>query len=101
MRTHCLVTLSPEALDTRDASYSCLHYATHLYCVSGHRLDVVREKLGHSTIKTTTIYARYTKEDKLPATNALVRGCRDNEKRRSRITLPSSSNCHSEIALGV
>jgi integrase-like protein len=59
-------------LDPRYATHSCRHrYATHLYRASGADLEVVQEQLGHASIKTTTIYARVTKEDKLQAANAL------------------------------
>ena len=40
-------------------------FATYLYRVSGHDLEVVQEQLGHASIKTTTIYARITKEDSI------------------------------------
>jgi hypothetical protein len=61
-------------LDPRYATHSCRHtYATHLYRASGHDLEVVQEQLGHASIKTTTIYARVTKEDKLQAANALAK----------------------------
>ncbi len=53
-----------------------ISYATHLYRVSGHDLEVVQERLGHASIKTTTIYARVTKEDKLRAANALAKAYR-------------------------
>lgn len=59
-------------LDPRYATHSCRHtYATHLYRASGHDLEVVQEQLGHASIKTTTIYAKITKEDKAQAAAAL------------------------------
>ena len=61
-------------LDSRYATHSCRHsYATHLYRASGHDLEVMQEQLGLASIKTTTIYARVTKEDKLQAANALAK----------------------------
>jgi site-specific recombinase XerD len=61
-------------LDPRYATHSWRHsYATHLYRASGHDLEVVQEQRGHASIKTTTIYARVTKEDKLQAANALAK----------------------------
>ena len=61
-------------LDPRYATHSCRHtYATNLYRVSGHDLKVVQDQFGHANVKTTTIYARVTKEDKLKAANALSR----------------------------
>lgn len=68
------VLMAAVGLDPRYATHSCRHtYATHLYRVSGQDLEVVQEQLGHASIKTTTIYARVTKEDKLQATNALAK----------------------------
>ena len=61
-------------LDPRYATHSCRHtYATHLYRASGNDLEVVQEQLGHANIKTTTIYAKVTKEDKLRAANVLAK----------------------------
>jgi integrase/recombinase XerD len=61
-------------LDPRYATHSSRHtFATFLYRVSGHDLEVVQEQLGHASIKTTTIYARVTKEDKLHSANALAK----------------------------
>ena len=51
---------------------------------SGNDLEVVQEQLGHASIKTTTIYARVTKEDKLRAADALGKVDRD-----SLVTSPS------------
>ena len=46
-------------LDPRCATHSWWHsYATHLYRASGSDLEVVQEQLGHSNVKTTTVYAR-------------------------------------------
>jgi hypothetical protein len=68
-------------------------YATHLYRVSGHDLEVVQEQLGHASIKTTTIYARVTKEDKLQAANALARAfSAPQRKTRGRPTPVLASN---------
>jgi len=61
-------------LDPRYATHSCRYtYATHLYRASGNDLEVVQEQLGQASIKTTTIYAKVTKEDKLKAANALAK----------------------------
>ncbi len=69
-------------LDPRYATHSCRHtYATHLYRASGHDLAVVQEQLGHASVKTTTIYARVTKEDKLQAANALARALRSSQRK--------------------
>ncbi len=40
--------------------------------VCGGDLEVVQEQLGRASIKTTTIYANVTKEDKARATDALA-----------------------------
>jgi len=69
-------------LDPRYATHSCRHtYATHLYRVSGHDLEIVQEQLGHASIKTTTIYARVTKEDKLRAANGLAKVYQDSHRK--------------------
>ncbi len=70
-------------LDPRYATHSCRHaYATHLYRASGNDdLEVVQELLGHASVKTTTIYAKVTKEDKLRAANALSRAYRGSEQK--------------------
>ncbi len=68
-------------LDSRYATHSCRHtYATYLYRASGNDLEVVQEQLGHASIKTTTIYARVTKEDKLRAADALTKSYRSPER---------------------
>ncbi|MFI5339156.1 MAG: tyrosine-type recombinase/integrase [Candidatus Methylomirabilales bacterium] len=68
-------------LDPRYATHSCRHsYATHLYRASGNDLEVVQEQLGHASIKTTTIYAKVTKEDKLRAANALAKAYHDSQR---------------------
>jgi len=67
-------------LDPRYATHSCRHtYATHLYRASGGDLEVVQEQLGHANVKTTTIYAKITKEDKLRAANALAKAFRNSQ----------------------
>ena len=67
-------------LDSRYATHSCRHsYATHLYRASGADLEVVQEQLGHASIKTTTIYAKVTKEDKARAADALTKAYRGRE----------------------
>ncbi len=64
-------------LDPRYATHSCRHtYATHLYRACGGDLEVVQEQLGHASIKTTTIYAKVTKEDKTRAADALAKAYR-------------------------
>ena len=69
-------------LDPRYATHSCRHsYATHLYRASGGDLEVVQEQLGHANVKTTTVYARITKEDKLKAANALSKAYQESERR--------------------
>jgi integrase/recombinase XerD len=69
-------------LDPRYSTHSCRHsYATHLYRASGGDLEVVQEQLGHASIKTTTIYAKVTKEDKLKAANALAKVYRDSQQK--------------------
>ncbi len=69
-------------LDARYSTHSCRHtYATHLYRASGGDLEVVQEQLGHANIKTTTIYAKVTKEDKLKAANALTKAYRDSQRK--------------------
>jgi integrase len=69
-------------LDPRYATHTCRHtYATHLYrVVSGHDLEVIQKQLGHASIKTTTIYAKVTKEDKARAADALARAYRDSQR---------------------
>jgi site-specific recombinase XerD len=71
-------------LDPRYATHSCRHtYATHLYRVSGHDLEVVQEQLGHASVKTTSIYARVTKEDKLRAANALAKTYQESQRKQA------------------
>jgi site-specific recombinase XerD len=68
-------------LDPRYATHSCRHsYATHLYRASGADLEIVQEQLGHASIKTTTIYAKVTKEDKARAADALAKAYRDSQR---------------------
>ncbi len=91
-------------LDPRYATHSCRHsYATHLYRACGGDLEVVQEQLGHASIKTTTIYAKVTKEDKARAADALAKAYRNSQRnwgsgasqsRRQPIT-------HGETAQGV
>jgi integrase len=60
-------------LDPWYATHTCRHtYATHLYQASGADLEIVQEQLGDASIKTTTIYAKVTEEDKARAADALV-----------------------------
>jgi integrase len=68
-------------LDPRYATHSCRHtYATHLYRASAE----TQEALGHANIKTTTVYAKITKEDKLKAANALGKAYRDSQQKRQK-----------------
>ncbi len=70
-------------LDPRYATHSCRHtYATHLYRACGGDLEVVQEQLGHASIKTTTIYAKVTKEDKVRAADALAKAYRSSHQNR-------------------
>ncbi len=70
-------------LDPRYATHSCRHtYATHLYRACGGDLEVVQEQLGHASIKTTTIYAKVTKEDKVRAADALAKAYRSSQQNR-------------------
>ncbi len=88
-------------LDPRYATHSCRHtYATHLYRACGGDLEVVQEQLGHASIKTTTIYAKVTRQDKGRAADALAKAYRDSQRnstsgaslvRRRRPTLDHSS----------
>jgi len=71
-------------LDPRYATHSCRHtYATHLYRASGADLEIVQEQLGHASIKTTTIYAKVTKEDKARAAEALAKAFRHSQQNRA------------------
>ena len=71
----------PWAWVPRYATHSCRHRsATHLYRASGNDLEVVQEQLGHASSKTTTIYAKGTKEDKLQAANALATAYHDSPR---------------------
>jgi integrase/recombinase XerD len=70
-------------LDPRYSTHSCRHtYATHLYRASGGDLEVVQEQLGHASMKTTTIYAKVTKEDKLRAANALAKTYQESQRKQ-------------------
>jgi site-specific recombinase XerD len=75
-------------------------YATHLYRVSGHDLEIVQEQLGHANIKTTTIYAKVTKEDKLRAANSLARAYREASRRARSIWPPERCAKGSLVAVG-
>ncbi len=68
-------------MDPRYATHTCRHtFATHLYRASGADLEVVQEQLGHASVKTTTIYAKVTKEDKVRAADALAKAYRDSQR---------------------
>jgi site-specific recombinase XerD len=70
----------------RYATHTCRHtYATHLYRVSGADLEIVQEQLGHASVKTTTIYAKVTKEDEARAAEALAKAYRDTQQNRSSV----------------
>ncbi len=45
------------------------------YCCAD--LEIVQEQLGHASIKTTTIYAKVTREGKARAADALAKAYRD------------------------
>jgi integrase len=63
--------------DPRYATHTCHHtFATNLYRASG----ADREHLGHAFVKTTTIYAKVTKEEKLRAANALAKIYRESPR---------------------
>jgi len=69
-------------LDPRYATHTRRHsYVTHLYRASGADLEVAQEQLGHASIKTTTIYAKVTKEDKARAADALTKAYRGREQK--------------------
>ncbi len=71
-------------LDPRYAPPTCRHtHATHRYRASGTGLEVVQEQLGHASIKTTTIYAKVTKEDKARAADALAKAFRHSQWNRA------------------
>jgi len=66
--------MSAVALDPRCATRSCRQsYVTHLYRACAGDLEVVQEQLGRASIKTTTIYAKVTKEDKARAADGLAK----------------------------
>jgi integrase/recombinase XerD len=68
-------------LDPRYATHTCRHtFATHLYRASGADLEIVQEQLGHASVKTTTIYAKVTKEDKARAADVLAKAYRDSQR---------------------
>ena len=48
-------------------------YGTHLYRASNHNLRLVQEQLGHSSIKTTEVYAGLMREDISEALERLYR----------------------------
>ena len=43
----------------------------------------MQEQLGHANVKTTTIYARVTKEDKLKAANALAKTYQESQRKQT------------------
>ncbi len=72
-------------LDPRYATHTCPHtYATHLYRASGADLEIVQEQLGHASVKTTTIYDKVIKEDKLRAANTLAKAFASTGGRKDR-----------------
>ncbi|MFA5029117.1 MAG: tyrosine-type recombinase/integrase [Candidatus Methylomirabilota bacterium] len=91
-------------LDPRYATHTCRHtYATHLYRASGGDLEIVQEQLGHANVKTTTIYAKVTKEDKLKAANALAKTYEESERKQAaaprwpRQSIPASRLAAPEV----
>ena len=89
-------------LDPRYATHSCRHtYATHLYRASGGDLEVVQEQLGHASIKTTTLYAKVTKEDKARAAEALAKAYRPSPPTRpAAARWPRRRPCRAELPPG-
>jgi integrase-like protein len=98
-------------LDPRYATHTCRHtYATHLYRASGADLEIVQEQLGHASIKTTTIYAKVTREDKLRAADALAKAFRNSQPcvpAIGHLRMPRRANSHrlppsvaSSVAMG-
>jgi integrase len=85
--------------DPRYATHTCGHtFATHLYRPSGADLEIVQEQLRHVSVKTTTIYAKVTKEDKLRAADALTKAYRGPERRGSSgATWSKWRSLHGEI----
>lgn len=68
----------------RYATHTCRHTdATHLCRASGADLEIVQEQLGHASIKTTTIYAKVTKEDKARAADALAKAFQNSQRNRT------------------
>jgi site-specific recombinase XerD len=89
-------------LDPRYATHSCRHtYATHLYRASGADVEIVQEQLGHASIKTTTIYAKVTKEDKARAADALTKAYRGGERKGISGATWTKRRSHSaEVSMG-
>jgi integrase/recombinase XerD len=74
--------LAAVGLDPRYSTHSCRHsYAVGLHRASGVDLEAVQEQLGHADVKTTQIYARITKEDKLRAANALAKAYHNSQQK--------------------
>ena len=48
-------------------------YATLLYKSSGNNLRLVQQQLGHSSVKTTTVYANVMNEDVEKAVNGIIK----------------------------
>jgi site-specific recombinase XerD len=51
-------------------------YASHLYRAGGYNLRMVQKQLGHSSIKTTQVYADVFDEDLNQAVEKLYKGTR-------------------------
>jgi integrase len=70
-------------LDPRYTTHSCRRtYATILNRACGGDLKVVQEQLGHAGIKTTTIHAKVTKEDKAWDADSLAEAYRSLQQNR-------------------
>ncbi len=61
--------------------------APHLYRASGADLEIVQEQRGHRSIKTTTLYAKVTREGSSPSpgTNSRVVSIRPLDMTHTRI----------------
>jgi len=57
------------------------HDTPHLSRARGADLEIVQEQRGHRSIKTTTLYAKVTKEDKARAADALAKAFRHSQQK--------------------
>ncbi|MFH1645078.1 MAG: tyrosine-type recombinase/integrase [Candidatus Omnitrophota bacterium] len=66
--------LKGAGIDTRYGIHSLRHtFATHLYKASGYNLRMVQQLLGHSSIRTTQVYASLFDEDVKKAVRKLYK----------------------------